>query len=92
MYVGPCIFPRIVGWTTGPYWVLYYDETEGLAVISGGQPDVLGPNGCTFKNKTNGAGLWIFTREKNVDSLLIEKGKMVFKLNGFDTSVLNNVD
>lgn len=36
LIVGPCIFPIIAGWTTGPYWVLNYDEDMGYALVIGG--------------------------------------------------------
>ena len=36
LIVGPCYFPRIAGWTTGPYWVLNYDEAMGYALVIGG--------------------------------------------------------
>ena len=44
--VAPCFFPP--RWFAGPYWVVGYDEAEGWALISGGQPDKPTQNGlCT---------------------------------------------
>ena len=43
--VAPCFVPQL--WS-GPYWVVAYNETEGYALISGGQPDEVVPDetGC----------------------------------------------
>jgi len=42
--------------------VLYFNDEEGLAVVSGGKPTLQTPTGCRFEKVTNGSGLWIFTR------------------------------
>ena len=34
--VGLCYAPRISGWTTGPYWIIEYNEARGYALIAGG--------------------------------------------------------
>lgn len=34
--VGLCSLPRIGGWTTGPYWVIDYNEPKGYALVAGG--------------------------------------------------------
>eukprot|EP00959_Pyramimonas_sp_CCMP1952_P090778 1900302-Pyramimonas_sp.AAC.1 len=70
LLVGPCFLPNIPGSTTGPYWVLAHDEDEGYALISGGQPSIMTPDGCRTGSDTNGAGLWIFTRQQTRDDQL----------------------
>uniref|UniRef100_A0A7S0RNB3 Lipocalin/cytosolic fatty-acid binding domain-containing protein n=1 Tax=Pyramimonas obovata TaxID=1411642 RepID=A0A7S0RNB3_9CHLO len=91
LLVGPCFLPNIPGRTTGPYWVLAYDEGEGFALISGGQPTVRTPDGCTTSAGTNGAGLWIFTRQQTRDDKLVNKVRGIAKAKGFDVSVLEDV-
>merc|ERR1719440_26645 len=91
--VGPCFLPRISGFTTGPYWVLAYSEAEGYALVSGGQPTTSdGSAGCKTGSGTNGAGLWIFTRQQQRDEALVQKVRGLAKAKGFDLSVLNDVD
>merc|ERR1711861_27771 len=65
--VAPCFLPNILA---GPYWVLGIGHDEvtpgeyAWAVVIGGEPTVQWPDGCTTKESgTNGAGLWLFTRE-----------------------------
>ena len=51
--------------TDGPYWILYFNETSGLSLVSGGAPDVATPDGyCRTGEGESGSGLWIFTREQ----------------------------
>eukprot|EP00592_Proboscia_alata_P005486 CAMPEP_0194381658 /NCGR_PEP_ID=MMETSP0174-20130528/54729_1 /TAXON_ID=216777 /ORGANISM="Proboscia alata, Strain PI-D3" /LENGTH=207 /DNA_ID=CAMNT_0039166199 /DNA_START=110 /DNA_END=733 /DNA_ORIENTATION=+ len=86
--VAPCFLPKLFD---GPYWVVHYDESEGYALISGGQPTKDTGNGCTTGTRTNNSGLWIFLRTPQRDD---EKVAMVEQLAinaGFDTSVLNDV-
>jgi len=90
--VGPCFLPAIKGITTGPYWVLAYDEDEGYALISGGQPQIQGEGGCRTGSGVNGAGLWIFTRSQQRDEVLVQKVRGIAKGKGFDLSVLNDVN
>jgi hypothetical protein len=72
---------------------LYYNEEEGLALVSGGQPDIETEEGCIFKKSLiNGSGLWIFTREQVRDEALVNRGVTLLKQKGFDTRILNNVD
>ena len=55
--------------------MLYYNEEEGIAVISGGQPEIEGPDGCRFEKDTDyGAGLWILTRAQEKNHELVEQG------------------
>ena len=62
-------------------------------MISGGQPEIEGSEGCRFEKDTDfGAGLWIFQRAQERDDALVNKGLDLLKSKGFDTSVLNSVD
>jgi len=91
--VGPCAVPRIAGLTTGPYWVLRYDEEQGYAVISGGQPSIPTRQGlCKTGDGVNNSGLWIFTRAQERNERLIRKAERVITENGVDVAVLNDVD
>ncbi len=89
--VAPCWLPSFFA---GPYWVVAYDETEGYALISGGQP-TNGPNEqglCTTGTGINNSGLWIFTRSSERDETLITKVRGIAEEAGFDLSVLNDVE
>jgi len=87
--VAPCFLPTALA---GPYWVLDYSEEEGYALISGGAPKESGADGCKTGTGTNGAGLWIFTRQQKRDEALVQKVRSIAKSKGFDLSVLNDVD
>jgi len=87
--VAPCFLPKV---TSGPYWVLAYNETEGYALVSGGQPEVATPFGCRTGSGVNDAGLWIFTRQAKASSALVEKVRGIAEEQGFDLGVLNPVD
>lgn len=88
--VAPCFLPPKL--FAGPYWVVAYNETEGYALISGGQPTIPGEGaGCRTGTGTNNAGLWIFSRSQERDDELIEKVRNIAETAGFDLSVLNNV-
>lgn len=92
--VAPCWLPKIAA---GPYWVVAYNETEGYALISGGQPYVLADPenpaaGCRTGTGTNNSGLWIFSRSQERDEELIGKVRTMAQEAGFDVSVLNDVN
>lgn len=88
--VAPCFLPTVAA---GPCWVLDYSEEEGYALISGGAPkESAGDAGCRTGTGTNGAGLWIFTRQQKRDEALVQKVRSIAKSKGFDLSVLNDVD
>lgn len=89
--VGPCFLPRIPGVSTGPYWVLAYDEAEGYSLISGGQPKIKAAGGCRTGSGVNGAGLWIFTRAQQRNEKLVTKVRGIAKAQGFDLDVLADV-
>ena len=57
--MAPCFLPKFAA---GPYWVLEYNEEEGYALISGGQPTTETPAGCKNGEGKNNSGLWIFSR------------------------------
>lgn len=87
--VAPCFLPKFAA---GPYWVLEYDEAEGYALISGGQPTTETSAGCKNGDGKNNSGLWIFTRKAERDENLLMKVRELAKKQGFDLSVLNDVD
>jgi lipocalin len=88
--VAPCWLPKQFA---GPYWIIAYNETEGYALISGGQPTIVGENGlCRTGTGINNSGLWIFTRSQIRDEALITKVRSIAEEIGFDTSILNDVD
>jgi len=87
--VSPCFLPKAVA---GPYWVLAYNEQEGYALISGGQPTISTPLGCRTTTGVNNAGLWIFTRKAKPSDGLVEKVRSIAQDKGFDLSVLNVID
>ena len=60
--VGPCFSPPVFA---GPYWVKYYNETKGVALILGGQPNkVIADDKCGYENNLQN-GMWLFSRERN---------------------------
>jgi hypothetical protein len=52
--VAPCFLPKFAA---GPYWIIAYDEAEGYALVSGGQPTIPGENGGC-KTGTGTQQLW----------------------------------
>ena len=88
--VAPCFLPKFLA---GPYWIVAYEEDEGYALISGGQPTI--PSGedgsCKSGDGVNNSGLWIFSRNQTRDESLITTVRQIAKEKGFDLSVLNNV-
>lgn len=87
--VSLCLLPTF---TAGPYWVLEYDEAAGYALISGGQPEIEGPDGCKSGSGTNNSGLWIFSRDSVRDEALVQKMRDAAQAQGFDIGVLRDVD
>jgi lipocalin len=91
--VAPCFLPKFAA---GPYWVVAYNEDEGYALVSGGQPTIpADPDGATAGCRTgegiNNSGLWIFSRKPERDDTLIETVRGIAKDAGFDLTVLNDV-
>jgi len=87
--VAPCFLPKAFA---GPYWIVAYDEGEGYALVSGGQPSRPGTNGCRTGSGINNSGLWIFSRSPVRDNDLVNKVRSIAMNAGFDVSVLNDVD
>jgi len=87
--VAPCFLPK---WLSGPYWVLAYDEKEGYALISGGQPTVATKDGCRASDVGLESGLWVFLRTRKRNNLKIEKVRRIAKDMGLDVNILNDVD
>jgi apolipoprotein D and lipocalin family protein len=84
--VAPCFLPRILA---GPYWIVAYNEEEGYALISGGQPTRPTSNGlCKTGQGVNGSGLWIFSRSPVRDETLVSTVRDIAQNAGFDASVL----
>jgi len=87
--VAPSFLPKVL---SGDYWVLAYNEEEGYALISGGQPTTPTQGGCTTGSGTNDAGLWIFTRARERNEALVQKVRGIAASQGFDLGVLNDID
>lgn len=81
--VSPCFLPQFLD---GDYWVLLYNEKDGYALISTGQPTTPTLDGC------RGDGLWIFMRSNKRDDKKIDKVRKKAEEMGFDLSVLNDVE
>lgn len=90
--VGLCLVPAVVGIFSGPYWIVAYNEEEGYALVSGGQPFKETSAGCRTGSFVTGAGLWVFTRQQQRDPELVEKVRGIAQAQGFDLGVLNDVD
>merc|ERR1719220_2539895 len=60
--------------------------------LSGGQPSTKTSGGCRTGSGVNGAGLWIFTRQQQRDEQLVQKVRRIAATQGFDLSVLNDVN
>jgi len=89
LVVAPCFLPRFLA---GPYWVIAYDEEKGYALVSGGQPENETEGGCVSGDGRNNLGLWIFMRSRARDEGLIEEVRDIATAQGFDLSILNDVD
>jgi|UniRef100_A0A7S4JVC8 hypothetical protein len=90
LVVAPCFLPKEAA---GPYWVVYYDEANGVAVVSGGSPDVNGASDtCKTMNAMGDSGLWIFLRSANREEDKIEGAKAFLRTWNYDLSILNLVD
>lgn len=92
LQVGPCFLPQLEGVFSGPYWIIAYNEAEGYALVSGGQPYIQMANGCATGTGINNSGLWILTRQQLRNEVLVQKVRQIALQQGFDISVLNDVD
>jgi len=86
--VAPCYVPSLFA---GPYWVLAYNEGEGYALVSGGEPKKYGSGGCRTGSDNNGSGIWIFTRQKHRNQALVDNVRGIAASMGCEVSVLNDV-
>lgn len=93
--VAPCFLPNLLA---GPYWVIGIGEDDSTpgeyswAVVIGGEPSVQWPDGCTTKEKgTNGAGLWLFTRNRVATEGQLDKMHKLLQSKGIATSRLHSV-
>jgi lipocalin len=89
--VAPCFLPSQL---SGPYWVVAFDKKAGWALVSGGPPDITGPQGTTCRTGTgvNGSGLWIFTRQQKRDKKVVDLVRKKAAEKGFDLSVLLDIN
>eukprot|EP00750_Incisomonas_marina_P001334 INCI11119.1.p1 GENE.INCI11119.1~~INCI11119.1.p1 ORF type:complete len:264 (+),score=56.10 INCI11119.1:117-794(+) len=96
LLVAPCFLPNVLA---GDYWIVAVGDNGNTtdpeytwAAVSGGQPTVEYPDGCTTKTTgINEAGLWIFTREPVGAPADIAAAQDALKSMGFTLSQLNNV-
>ncbi len=89
LQVAPCFLPTLFA---GPYWVIEYNETEGYALVSGGQPTIPTTGGkCKNGDGVNGSCIFLFTRNQQRDDALVAKVRALADAQGFDLSVLNTV-
>jgi len=92
--VGPCRLPSWIPGATGPYWIIAAGPSPDKyewALVSGGQPTHEGTDGCKTGTGVNGSGLWIFTRSAKRDDAVIAAVRAKAHDEGFDLSVLNDV-
>ena len=92
---GPCFLPNIFG---GPYWVIGagpYTYNYSWAIVSGGPPTVMYPDGrcSTSLTGVNGSGLWLFTRMRYGDyaNRLVKSMRTYLLELGYSVSNLLNV-
>mmetsp|Transcript_36214 Transcript_36214/g.71202 ORF Transcript_36214/g.71202 Transcript_36214/m.71202 type:complete len:218 (-) Transcript_36214:49-702(-) len=92
LLVAPCFLPNLLA---GDYWVLAAgpsNDNYEWAVVTGGQPTVQYPDGCTTKtDSTNNAGLWIFNRKPVAPAADMETAKSTLVKAGYTLSQLIKV-
>lgn len=92
LLVAPCFLPNVLA---GPYWIIGAGPTASnyeWAVVSGGQPSVEYPDGCTTKTSgTNNAGLWIFSRSPVLNEKYMKDAEAVLKEKDYSMSQLLEV-
>lgn len=92
LLVAPCFLPN---WLAGDYWVIAAGPSRDnyeWAIVSGGNPTVEYADGCTTKTKgTNGAGLWLFTRDPNPDPKVVQHMRDILVDYGYSLQELNKV-
>lgn len=92
LLVAPCNLPNLF---SGQYWIIGYGPKTPpyeWAVISGGQPHNEYPDGCTTQiNKTNNAGLWIFSREPKISKENLHNAFQLLKNKKYSLTQLYDV-
>jgi hypothetical protein len=95
LLVAPCFLPNFAA---GPYFVLavgYSSDvptTMSWAVVSGGQPSVVYPDGCTTpESGINGSGLWIFSRAVSMSATDLSSARAALSALGFTLERLIDV-
>lgn len=94
--VAPCFLPNIL---TGPYWPVYIarNGTEyTAAVVTGGAPNVYVSGTdetqdvlcTTCEDRSNGSGLWIFSRVPEESTETLDEIKDILKDMGISTDAL----
>lgn len=93
LLVAPCFLPNIFA---GPYWILGAGPSASeykWAIISGGQPSVVYPDGCTTKTTgVRNAGLWIFSRTPVLDEMYMKDAEFVLREKKYSLSQLIDVE
>ena len=95
LLVAPCFLPNIAG---GQFWIIGLGEKQNgeysWAVISGGPPVEQYPDGgcTTMINKTNHAGLWIFSRDPIMDHFSYHRATELLREKGYTLSQLYPVE
>jgi len=101
--VAPCVLNWLPG-VAGPYWVVAAGRDPRVevgendpvqydwAIISGGQPNKEGEEGCRTGTGVNNSGFWLFLRTQERDEVLINAMRGIAAEKGFDLSVLNDVE
>lgn len=94
LLVAPCFLPNIAG---GQYWIIGLGKQQDRylwAVISGGPPIQEYPDGgcTTLINKTNHAGLWIFSSTPIMDDTWYQEAIILLKEKGYTLSELYPVE
>merc|ERR550539_1901633 len=92
LQVGPCFLPKLF---TGPYWIVAYNEEEGYALRSAGQPTVVGEDGLCLTGTPpsfSDGGLWIFSRSQDRNETLVDHVRGIAEEAGFSVAPLNDVN
>ena len=73
--------------------MLAYDESEGYALISGGQPTDETTDGlCVLGDGINNSGLWIFSRAQERNETLVQHVRDIATSQNIDVSILKDVN
>lgn len=89
--VGFCTLPASIMGVGTNYWVLAYDEDEGMALIAAGQTDLPTGNDGLCSYNSPFFSLWILSRSPVRNEALIEKYRGIAIDNGIDPSIMSDV-